>query len=99
MENILVGINPRLFDEVNKLVREKNISRSPEEFVNSAVRSYLIEYRAKKIQGKTKPLISKLKKSGYGPKPITRKEKIKTAENYLKEKGLKYDGLSQSHLL
>lgn len=94
MENILVEIKPQLSTKINKLIKETNISTSTEEFINSAVRSYLIKYRAKHIRKKTRPLIHKLRKRGYVPKPITQKVKIKTADNYLKKKGLTYNDLS-----
>jgi len=94
MESSIVKIKPGLCKEIDNLIKKEDITDSVEDFVNSAVRNYLIEYRAKKIRRRTKPLISKLKKREYVPKPITRKEKIKTAENYLKEKGLGYEDLS-----
>ncbi len=93
MENNIVAIKPNLCKEIDNIIKKEDITGSVEDFVNLAVRNYLIEYHAKKMRGKARPFVDNLKKGGYAPKPITREDKIRTAEKYLKEKGLTFDDL------
>jgi len=85
MKSVLVRIEPKLVEEVDSLVGENGMYHSRNAFFRDAVRARLIQLRAAEISEKTKPIVEKLRKRGYKPKTITREEKKKAADGYLRE--------------
>jgi Arc/MetJ-type ribon-helix-helix transcriptional regulator len=82
-----MNAEPALIKEIDKIVREEKTYSSRNDFVREAIRNLIREYNWLKAKKKAKIMGEKALKKGWNGELLTKKEKEKIANEYLKEKG------------
>jgi Arc/MetJ-type ribon-helix-helix transcriptional regulator len=85
-----MNAEPALIKEVDDVIKKEQIYSSRNDFIRDAIRK-LLEERKKSlfIRSTFKEIGEKAKKTGWNAKLPTREARIRIADEYLKESGLK----------
>ena len=89
MQQYVMNAEPSLIKEVDAIIKEEKRYSSRNEFIRDAIRKLVIEYNRANIRKISKRMGEEALRRGWNGELLTREEKIKAADEYLKENGLK----------
>ncbi len=89
MKQFCITLEPKLVKEVDECVKSGGLHSSRNDFVRDAVRGKVMEMRRTQMRKAAKALGRKMLKRGWNGELLTREDKIRIANEFLKEKGIK----------
>lgn len=96
MKMLSVQVEDKMATEIDRVIKETGFFSSRSEFLKDSIRSNIakIQERAvyrKKVRAAFRRLAQKAKAAGWNGELPTREERVKIADEYMKEKGWTYD--------
>ena len=88
MKQYCITLEPKLVKEVDECVKSEGLHSSRNDFVRDAVREKVMAMRHKKLSAHVRAMAKKALARGWNGKLLTRRERIKIANEHLREKGL-----------
>ncbi len=84
MKQYCITLEPELVKEVDKAVKEGGLHSSRNDFVRDAVRGKVMEMQRARMRKAAKALGQRMLKRGWNGELLTREDKIRIADEFLK---------------
>ncbi len=91
MQQYVMNVEPSLIKEVDEIIKKEKLYSSRNEFIRDAIRSKVMEFRVLKMRRLAKEARENAERHGVKIRFLTRKDREKILDEFLKEKGLSID--------
>ena len=90
-QQFVMNVEPKLIEEIDAIIEKESLYGSRNEFVREALREKVMEFRRLRARKVLKEIGKKAMEKGWNGEMLSKEERNKLADEFLKEKGFLKD--------